>query len=95
MIEEVYMASIQPNAHSFVIKVWLAGPEDGSAGGEVSQRGDWRGRITHVPSGQSCHFTRLSDITQFVMPYLHGLGVRPSRWWRLNQWWRKQRHSRL
>ena len=70
------MASIQPYTHSFVVKVWLASPgADGHA--------EWRGRVTHVPSGDSRHFRELVDLNRFIAIYLGDLGVRPSRRWRL------------
>jgi hypothetical protein len=47
------MASIQPNTHSFIVKVWLAGPEDETG------RHLWRGRVTHVPSGRDRYFLEL------------------------------------
>jgi hypothetical protein len=74
------MESIQPNTHSFVVKVWSE--ETGAASPAVV----WRGQITHVPSGEQRSFHELSDIGVFVTPYLQQLGARPRWWWRLRQW---------
>ncbi len=70
------MESIEFQTHSFIIKVWLE---------EVKASGDgavWRGHITHVPSGERRYVQSLADIDQFIIQYLHSLGVRirpPSR----------------
>ena len=73
------MASIQPNTHSFIVKVWLASPDG------TGSRPAWRGRVTHVPSGASRHFRDLVEVNRFIAPYLHQLGVRPTMRWRLRQ----------
>jgi len=77
------MASIQPNTHSFIVKVWLAGPEDETG------RCMWRGRVTHVPSGRDRYFLELAELTGFITPYLHQLGVRPTLLWKLTHWVRR------
>ena len=59
------MASIQPNTHSFIVKVWLVETSDKTVGLT------WRGRITHVPSGRFRYFTNASEISIFMTPYLH------------------------
>jgi hypothetical protein len=74
------VASIQPNTHSFVVKVWLVESSD-----ERVQLA-WHGRITHVPSGRSYHFTHVNEISLFVTPYLHQLGIKPTRRWKFWQW---------
>jgi hypothetical protein len=68
------MESIQPNTHSFVVKVWS------EETGEASPTVVWRGQITHVPSGEQRSIHELSEIGVFVAPYLEQLGVKPSRW---------------
>ena len=73
------MKSIQPNTHSFVVKVWSE--ETGAAPHEVV----WRGQIMHIPSGQQKSFHNLSEIATFIGPYLQQLGVRPNWWQRLRQ----------
>ena len=74
------MASIQPHTHSFIVKVWLAGP-DARAG-----RLGWRGRVIHVPSGHNQHFRKLVELDGFITPYLHQLGIRRTLRWRLRRW---------
>ncbi len=71
------METIQPNTHSFVVKVWSE--ETGTASPAVV----WRGQITHVPSGEQKSFHEISEIATFVAPYLQQLGVKSSWWWRL------------
>jgi hypothetical protein len=71
------MESIQPNTHSFVVKVWRE--ETGTASSAVV----WRGQITHVPSGEQRSIHELSEIGVFVTPYLQQLGAKPRWWWRL------------
>jgi hypothetical protein len=77
------MASIQPHTHSFIVKVWSAAP-DGDSGTT-----EWRGRVTHVPSGEDRHFLRLAELTAFIAPYLHELGVQPTLRFRLRRWVRR------
>ena len=72
------MASIQPDTHSFVVKVWLE-PAAGKRGGAT-----WRGRITHVPSKHTRSFTDLDEIAAFIAPYLAGAPAPAGgrrRWW--------------
>jgi len=74
------MASIQPDTHSFIVKVWVE-----RVAGEGAD--SWRGRITHVPSGQTRSFTDLGEIPAFVTPYLEHAGVPVSRLGKLRRWW--------
>ncbi len=77
------MASIQPDTHSFVVKVWLE-----RAAGDRSPPA-WRGRITHVPSGQTHSFTDLGEIGVFVGPYLEQGGAQPAQTGRPRHWWER------
>jgi hypothetical protein len=72
------METIQPNTHSFVVKVWS------EATGVAAPPVVWRGQITHVPSGEQRSFHDLAEIAAFVGPYLEQLGVRPSLLQRLS-----------
>jgi hypothetical protein len=72
--------SIQPNTHSFVVKIWSE--ETGAAPHRIV----WRGQITHVPTGERRSFSDLAEIQVFVAPYLQQLGVKPVWWWRVRQW---------
>ena len=51
------------NTHAFVIKIWL---EDNAM---------WRGHITHVPSGERRYIETLSEIDDFILPYLEKMGI--------------------
>jgi hypothetical protein len=76
---------IQPDTHSFIVKVWLN--EHRRDGG----RPGWHGRITHVPTGHHHHFSQVKGIAVFITPYLHQLGVRPTLSWKVRQWLRGRR----
>ena len=62
--------------HSFVVKIWL---ED-----ETHVR--WRGHITHVPGGERQYVDDLSEIPDFIAPYLEAMGVEPPPLTRLKRW---------
>lgn len=81
------MTTLQPDTHSFIVKVWLEDANAAQTAGKVK----WRGRITHVPSGLSCHFDDVAEIAAFVQPYLHQMGLRPTWRWRM---WQRLRRSR-
>jgi len=76
----VGIGSIQPNTHSFVVKVWLNNHS------QRSGRAAWRGRITHVPSGQCRYFTKIADVDDFITAYLRQLGAKPTLWSRVLRW---------
>lgn len=73
------MQSIQPNTHSFVVKVWCEAT-DASCGTVL------RGQITYVPSGGQRYFTDLTKIPGLVAPYLQQPGIKPSWWQRIRRW---------
>jgi hypothetical protein len=81
-LEEADVGCIQPDTHSFIVKVWLS--EQRQRSGRVG----WHGRITHVPSGRCHHFVNLRDIAVFMAPYLERLGARPTLGWKFQQWFR-------
>ena len=58
------------DVHSFIVKIWLEETI------EESVRAEWRGHITHVPSGERRYFQKLSAIGDFIMPYLERIGVK-------------------
>ena len=64
------MELFESHTHSFVIKIWLEQTE-----GEAKEA-TWRGKITHVPSGDKAYFVKLTDIPLFILPYLKAMGVR-------------------
>ena len=74
---------IEKDAHSFVINIWF---EQADAGEQTVL---WRGRITHVASGQKAYLTHLNGIPEFIRTYLPN----PGFWfvWRTRlqtYWWR-------
>lgn len=54
----------ETNIQSFIVKIWL-----GEENGEVRRR-QWRGYITHVPSGRRKYLVKLRDVTNFMETYL-------------------------
>jgi hypothetical protein len=78
------MDQFESNTHSFIIKIWLEETFE-----EVGQA-TWRGRITHVSSGNQHYLTGLDDITAFSASYLGEMGVKFGMLWRvwqrLKQW---------
>jgi hypothetical protein len=50
--------------HSFIIRMWLEEID------EKTRRGNWRGRITHIPSGQQEYFIDIKSISTFIKSYL-------------------------
>lgn len=72
--------SIQRDTHSFIVKVWL------EHAGSTRAAPAWRGRVTHVPSGQVRSFTELSEIAAFIAPYLERAGAPVTRRGMLRRW---------
>ncbi len=57
---------IQPHTHSFIVKVWQE-----QAAADPRSRA-LRGQLTHVPSGERYHFTRLDAIPALIAPFFEG-----------------------
>ena len=74
------MDLLEPDAQSFIVKVWV---EDGN--GEAGQ-GAWRGHITHVSSGKRHYIKNLNEISEFIAPHLEEMGVKLGMRWRLRRW---------
>lgn len=83
------MEPIQPQTHSFIIKVWRE--ESSDAPHTVC----WRGQITHVPSGKRHYFTNLWAIPLFLVPFLQGLHTHVALSWQLLSWLYWQRKPKL
>lgn len=66
---EATVNMFEATTHSFVIKIWLEETR------EESSPAVWRGRITHVPSGERKFIKDLQEISAFISPYLHELGA--------------------
>ena len=71
---------IEPDTHSFVVKLWLDPPE-----GEPEDT-RWQGEITHVASGQRYRFGRLRELDHFLRPFLDTLGIKRPFFWRIVLW---------
>jgi hypothetical protein len=74
------MDSLEPDAHSFIVKVWVE--DNAEAGGH----GVWRGHITHIPSHERCYLKSLGEIDDFIAPYLEEMGVKLGIRWRIRRW---------
>ncbi|MFN2217718.1 MAG: hypothetical protein ACK2UA_03880 [Anaerolineae bacterium] len=66
------METSEGNTHPFIVKIWL------EETAEEARQPSWRGQITHVPSGQRRTFSRLPDMTAFIvtLPGQHGRTAR-------------------
>lgn len=78
--QEGYTQFIEPDAHSFVIKIWVDDKD------EKTGRVIWRGHITHVASNQRQYFDDLSGLIVFLLPYLKALNIRLPIFWRVYEW---------
>ncbi len=67
------MEQPEPATQSFIVKIWV---EESAA--DMSQ-GEWHGHITHVSSHQRRYLKDLSEIRDFIAPYLEAMGVKPER----------------
>jgi len=76
------VGSIQPNTHSFVVKVWL------NDHAQRSRQVAWRGRVTHVPTGRCHYFSKTADMADFITLYLQQLGVKQTLRSRVHRWLR-------
>jgi len=73
------MDSLEPDAQSFIVKVWV---EDGNGG---AGQGAWRGHITHVSSHERHYLKDLGEIEEFIAPYLEEMGVKLGIRWRVRR----------
>ena len=74
------MDLLETTTHSFVIKIWLEETI------EEAEEAVWRGRITHVPSGEKGYIKELNEITLFISPFLESMGVKPTIRARVSRW---------
>lgn len=65
---------------SFVVRVWI---EQASADGHQTQ---WRGHITHIPSGDAQYFKDLAEVPLIMASHLQQMGVKMGFGWRVRQW---------
>jgi len=77
------MDSLEPDAQSFIVKVWV---EDSA---ETSGQGIWRGHITHVTSQERRYLKNLGEIEDFIAPHLEELGVKLGVGWRVRRWFKR------
>ncbi len=65
---------------SFIVRVWLEEPAT------RQRRATWRGRITHLPSTDSCYVSDLRRVLDFMALYLDRMGVELPTYQRLRLW---------
>lgn len=77
------MDTLESTTQSFIVKIWVeeSAREDG--------QGVWHGHITHVPTGQRRYLKNLSEIEDFIAPYLEDMGARPGVRWRMRCWFKR------
>jgi hypothetical protein len=74
------MRSPGENIQVFIVRIWRE-PREVPGATPV-----WRGVIEHVPGTKRRHLKELRDISDFIAPYLEGMGVQPSKWKRIRRW---------
>ncbi len=83
------MDLLETTTHSFVIKVWLEETI------EEAEEAVWRGRITHVPSGENGYVKDLNEINLFISPFLESMGVKPTIRAHMSRWAQQLRGQTL
>lgn len=78
--DDVVTHSIEANTHSFIVKIWLEETPQGAGSAQ------WRGHITHVPTGRRRHLKDLNDAALFLIPYLEAMNADVGFLWKLRQW---------
>jgi hypothetical protein len=78
--EDAGTNGIEPNTHSFIVKIWL---EETAKEAGLAR---WRGHITHVPSGDRRYLKDLDDVPAFMAPYLEKMNVHLGFRWKIRQW---------
>jgi hypothetical protein len=74
------MRLYRDDTHTFIIRIWREPREP------AGRPFRWRGVIEHMASGQSHYLTHLSEIPEFIVPYLAMLGMRIPLFWRFKRW---------
>jgi hypothetical protein len=64
----------ETHTHPFIVKIWLEETV------EDDGRASWRGYITHVPTGARRYIKKLSDVNDFITPFLKEMGVKFGIW---------------
>lgn len=77
------MDLVEPGTQSFIVKIWV---EDCA---EETSQGVWHGHITHIPGHERRYLKDLSEIQNFITPYLETMGVKPGRRWRFRHWFKQ------
>ena len=78
--KELTQLFIEPDTHSFVVKIWLEETAD------EMKHPIWRGHITHVATGQRRYLNNLSALVEFIAPYLAHWNIKLPLWQRFCLW---------
>lgn len=73
----------------FIVRIWREPREIKDAVPE------WRGVIEHVGSGERCYLKELDEIAAFMVPYLEEMGVKPATRWRVWQWLKRWKPTKM
>jgi hypothetical protein len=68
------------NVHSFIVKVWI------EEGANKDDDATWYGHVTRVPGGEQRYVRSLSEIGDFIRPYLKAAGIRFGLSARIKKW---------
>jgi len=69
------------------VKVWLEETD------QPENQAEWRGHITHVPSGRRRYVRELNEISVFIGMYLKEMGARLDTESKVRQWLKGLRAS--
>ena len=84
---EQIMDPLESTTQSFIVKVWVEEPA------EKGSRGVWHGHITHALSGKRRYMKNLDEISDFIVPHLLVMGVKPALRWQIRGWLKRLRRQ--
>ncbi len=76
------MSLIEENTHSFIVKIWLEETV------EENGRATWKGYVMDVSTNQRHYLKNLTEIADFIAPYLERMQVKLGMFYRVRQWFR-------
>ena len=82
------MKWVETSTHSFIVKIWLEETV------EQSSEAKWRGRVTHVNSGERRYVESLDAVASFIATYLEAMGVRFGLIAQLKHWLLRSKEPR-
>lgn len=64
-----YMLPIESSTQIFIIRIWLEEIADND------KPALWRGRLIHVPSGESQHFNNMQELIDLMREHLQAINI--------------------